>query len=415
VKYKKDPINKESLNMNLKNIKMIVRPYQPRLVGVALTLAGMLSLGGCGGGAGIATISTIPTVAPIRITSTPNPSVLPLLLAMAREPDLPVILIPVTNGTEIDQAFANQNAEGLLSMTWVAAGKAMSGAVPDLTLVSVNFWRGFFELTPQTLAVTGFNELTGRNLLLSGPVGGGRNSGPDTLFKAAMKRAGFDPSVYQENTVTITVDGSPVSVVRRHYASGDFRVYYLPVMSAVSVLNSGQLLDDGDGNPQNDLPASASFMVEPAATGIVMQGMMANTAYDKAIDIQTLFTGYMSWPSAELPLGGLSLRASVLNDPNRAGAVARVRTAYEKAANDLMAARGNPIEMYGLVSKISQGVTQYYGQYGLSLPSPVIAAALSSGSLVYRTDLSNTAILPDLIGFHTELLGSAPSAGFYGP
>lgn len=398
--------------MKLEPIRSMVGRCIPAVAGGALLLAGLTSLSGCGsGGAAV----TDPIVTPIRITSTPNPSVLPLLLALAREPNLPVTLLPVSNGSEIDQAFATRNAEGLLSMTWVAASKASNGSVPDLTLISVNFWRGFFELTPQNPSVANFADLTGHNLLLSGPVGGGRNGGPDTLFQAALKRAGFNPDVYQESTVSLNVDGTPVSVVRRHYDSGDFRVYYLPVTTAVSVLNSGQTLDDGDGNPLNDQPASGSFMVEPAATGIVLQGMAASVAYQRAIDIQTLFTGYTHWPSTQLPLGGLSIRASVLSDPNRASALQRLRAAYEQAADDLMAARGHPSEMMDLTRLIADQVSRYYGQYGLSLPGPVIATALTSGSLVYRTDLSNTRILPDLIGFHAELLGKAPPIGFYAP
>ncbi|WP_156521208.1 substrate-binding domain-containing protein [Halothiobacillus diazotrophicus] len=384
-----------------------------RLIGLSGVGLCLLALAGCGGGTAAAVTQAV--VQPIRVTSTPNPSVLPLLLAMAQDPSLPVTLLPVSNGSEIDQAFANQDAEALLAMTWVEAGKVLSGAEPDLRLVSVNFWRGFFELAAQSLGVTNFTDLTGRNILLSGPVGGGRNGGPDTLFQGALKRAGFDPTTYEENTVTVDVNGTPLSVVRRHYDSGDFRVYYLPVTAAVSVLNSGQLLDDGDGNSQNDMPASASFMVDPAATGIVMQGMMSNITYGKAIDIQTLFTGYLSWPPSELPLGGLSIRASVLDDPSRAAAVARLRAAYEKAANDLMAARGYPMQMRDLTTQIADQVNRYYGQYGLSLPAPVIAAALTNGSLVYRTDLSVNAILPDLVAFHTELLGKAPPTSFYGP
>lgn len=398
--------------MKLEPIRFMVGRCMPAFAGGALLLAGLTSLSGCGGGGAAV---TDPIVTPIRIASTPNPSVLPLLLALAREPNLPVTLLPVSNGSEIDQAFATRNAEGLLSMTWVAASKASNGSVPDLTLISVNFWRGFFELTPQNPSVANFADLTGHNLLLSGPVGGGRNGGPDTLFRAALKRAGFNPDIYQENTVSLNIDGTPVSVVRRHYDSGDFRVYYLPVTAAVSVLNSGQTLDDGDGNPLNDLPASGSFMVEPAATGIVLQGMAANVTYRKAIDIQTLFMGYTRWPSTQLPLGGLSIRASVLNDPNRASGIQRLRAAYEQAADDLMAARGHPSEMMDLTRLIADQVSRYYGQYGLSLPGPVIAAAVTNGSLVYRTDLSNTRILPDLIGFHAELLGNAPPIGFYAP
>jgi len=352
---------------------------------------------------------------PIRIVSTPNPSVLPLLLAMARDPNLPVQLMPVGSGAGINDAFASQGAEGLLAMTWVAASEVTNGVVPDLKLVTVNFWRGFFELTPSANHIANLSDLTGKNLLLSGPVGSGRDSGPDILFKAMMKREGYDPSTYSENTVTINVGGSSLSVIRRVYPSGDFRVYYMPAMAAAKVLISQTVLDDGDGVTSNDQPASGSFMVDPAATGIVMNGTMQGLSLTKSIDVQQEFSGYRAWPANELPLGGLSLRASVLNDPSRAAEVQQVRMAYEKAASDLMAARGHPLVMLGLASAISQGITTYYQQYGLSLPAPVIAAAIRNGDLVYRTDTTVDSLMPDLVDFDTELLGSKPPESFYLP
>jgi hypothetical protein len=337
-----------------------------------------------------------------------------LLLAMAREPDLPVQLIPVSGGAGIDGAFASQGADGLLAMTWVAAAKAANGRVPDLTLVDVDFWRGFFELAPASAGVTRLANLVGRNLLLSGPVGGGRDGGPDTLFKAMMKREGFDPTVYTESTVNIDVGGSTYAVVRRVYPSGDFKVYYLPVMVAAQVLAAATPLDDGDGVPGNDQPASGSFMVDPAATGIIMQATMQGQRLAKSIDVQQEFTGYAAWPSDQLPLGGLSIKASVLNDPSRAGEVGRLRAAYNRAAADLMAARGHPVAMAKLTSAIANGVSTYYQQYGLSLPAPVIAMAIRNGDLVYRTDVSVNQALPDLRNFETELLGSAPPDSFFG-
>src|SRR3569623_384754 len=352
---------------------------------------------------------------PIRIISTPNPAVLPLLLAISREPELPIRLLPVRNGAGIDQAFASEQGEALLSMTRVAASKVISGTVPDLALVSVNFWRGFFELITATAVSPGkrLSSLSSKNLLLSGPVDGGRGGGPDTLFKAMMKREGFDPSSYTENTVNIDVGGTTLPVMRRVYASGDFRVYYLPVMSAAKLLHSQIPLDDGDGYSANDQPAGASFMVEPAASGIVMEGFMHGVRLRKAIDVQQGFSGYASWPKGQLPLGGLSLRASLLHDPGRAWQIERLRKAYEKAASDLMAAKGHPLKMAMLATAISKGVDIYYGQYGLSLPAPVIAAAIRKGDLIYRNDLKPDDILTDLQSFEVELLGGPAPVSFY--
>lgn len=353
------------------------------------------------------------TLSPIHIVSTPNPSVLPLLLAMARDPSLPVQLIPVGNGSEIRDAFDSGRGDGLLSMTWVAASEVINDFVPDLKLVSVDFWRGFFELTPDSLRVTRLADLSGKNLLISGPAGGGRDGGPDLLFQAVMKKEGYDPWSYSESTVSLTVGGSKLSVVRRVYSKGDFKVYYLPAKEAMEVLVSRAPLDDGSGNSANSQPASGAFMVDPAATGIVMEGMMKGASITKSIDAQTEFKGYSAWPVNELPLGGLSMRSSVLADPGRAEEIKRVVTAYERAASDLMGARGHPLQMMAMALEISHGVMKYYRKYGLDLPAMVIAAAVRNADFVYRTDQSVKEMTPDLKGFIAEILGTSPPDSFY--
>lgn len=362
------------------------------------------------------TVVSMPAVAsgpePIRIVSTPNPSVLPLLLAMAREPDLPVELIPVGGGSEIAPAFREKGADGLLSMTWVAASQARSN-VPDLKLVAVDFWRGFFELTPADSGVTRLADLQGKNLLISGPVGGGRDGGPDYLFMGMMKREGFDSTNYTEGPVTLKIGDKTLSTTRRVYHDGDFRIYYLPAMDAAKVLISKMPLDNGDDGPGNEKPASGAFMVEPATNGIAMNGMMKGEDLDRGIDVQKVFTGFRAWEPTELPLGGLSLRASVWDDPERARNADRVIDAYNRAAEDLMAAKGRPFAMRRLTTKISDGVDKYFKNYGLSIPPVVIGMAIFKGGLVYRTDRSVRGIMPDLKRFNTELLGVEIPNSFY--
>ena len=73
----------------------------------------------------------------------------------------------------------------------------------------------------------------------------------------------------------------------------------------------------------------------------------------------------------------------------------------------------SPIELMRISKTISAGITRYYGQYGLSIPPAVIAAALATGHLVYRTDLSVNDIHGDLNSFLTEVVGSQPPASFY--
>ena len=373
------------------------------LLGLPMGLAGLE--------AARASVSALP---PIRIVSTPNPAVLPLLLAMSRDPGLPVQLIPVSGGEGIDKALRSGAADGQISMTWVAAKEAAQGTVPDLTLVAVTFWRGFFELAPAAGQLSQLSALRGKNLLVSGPVGGGRDAGPDILFQATMKRAGYDLTRYADDTANVDAGGTTLSVTRRVYPSGDLRVYYLPAMDAAKVLTAQTPLGNGDWDRSKPQPASGAFMAEPAATGIVLSGYLKGTHLVRAIDVQKLFGSYHAWPEGELPLGGLSLRAAVLNDPARAAAAQRVTRAYERAAADIMAARGHPLKMARIVMVISKGVTTYYHQYGLSLPALVIAAAIHGGDLVYRSDLTVPQIRPDLVAFESELLAYPAPGSFYG-
>lgn len=64
-----------------------------------------------------------------------------------------------------------------------------SGACPSIS----TFWRGFFELAPAAEKVSRLTDLSGKNVLVSGPVGDGRAAGPNILFKAAIKRQATIP------------------------------------------------------------------------------------------------------------------------------------------------------------------------------------------------------------------------------
>ncbi len=335
------------------------------------------------------------TSTPLRIVSTPNPNVFPLLVAMAETPDLPITLLPVSNASAIDTAFTADNAEGLLSMTYVAAKEVTQGTVPDLQLYAATFWRGFSELTLTSESAASFQDLAGKNLLVSGPLGSGENSGPDILFQAALRRSGISTSSYTDT-------GN-----MRNF--GIFDVFYVPMMQAVGDIINQTPLNNGASSQ----PPSAAFLAEPAATGLILKSLTAGIPLKRAIDIQTLFTGYPRFPYGQLPLGGISVRAAVANDPSRAATVQRFVTAYLAASAELANAQRNPIEIAKLSGIISAGITQYYGSMGVSVPRMVVAAALVNGQLIYRSDLTLTQIQPDLNGWIHELLGTAPPASFY--
>ncbi|WP_407276236.1 hypothetical protein [Halothiobacillus sp. DCM-1] len=330
---------------------------------------------------------------PLRIVSTPNPNVFPLLLAMSNQPQLPVTLLPVGTAGEASTALINGSADGLLSMTYTAAQMVTTGKVPDLALVSVDFWNGFSVLAPQNAQITSFTDLINHGVLIAGPTSGGKGSGPDLIFQAAARRAGLDAS--------------------------SFALCYLPVMQAVPLLLSQAPMNSNPAcNPADSSAATAISLVEPAATGLVLQSRSGDNATGlvrKVIPLQPLFSGYTAWPSDELPHGGLSIRGSVLNAADSQQTSRRVLLAYEQAAAQIMAAKPHPLQLMRIAQTISAGITAYYGQYGLSIPAPVIFAALESGDFRYRTDRPLAAIEPDLNRFLAEVVGSPIPDSFFHP
>ena len=67
----------------------------------------------------------------------------------------------------------------------------MSGAIPDLRLHSIATWRGFFEVVPEGIA--SFADLSGKTVIVSGPIGSGKDGGGDVDLRAAARRQGVVP------------------------------------------------------------------------------------------------------------------------------------------------------------------------------------------------------------------------------
>jgi hypothetical protein len=330
------------------------------------------------------------TSQPIRVVATPNPNVFPLLLAMARQPTMPAVLVPIADGAQIDSTFAAGQGDALLAMTYTMAKKVTTGKVADLQLLRVNLWRGFSELTLSSASITNFSQLLGKGLLVSGPTSGGKGGGPDLIFQAALRRAG--------------------------YSVADFKVCYLPVMQAAPMIAEQQKMNTNQAcDPSFDFAPAAISLVEPAATGLVMQTLMPTSAnavpLARSIDFQALFTGYGAWPASQLPHGGLAALGTVLADATRQATMRSVLSAYDAAVAEIAAA--TPAQRIQIAQIVSAGITKYYGNLGLDLPAPVIAAALASGELVIRSDLTLTTIQADLDRFLTEVVGSSPPAKFY--
>lgn len=321
----------------------------------------------------------------LRIAATPNPNIFPLLVALAEDPALPVEIVPVANGADIDAAFSDGKADALLAMTYTIADKVTAKKVPDLRLVFVGLWKGFSEVTYEQDHVKSFGDLQGKGLIVSGPAGGGKNGGPDLIFQAALKRSGMKMS--------------------------DVHVCYLPVMEAVKQLNSHKPLNS---NPQCDpaltMPASGISLVEPATTGIVMQGMMHMQGMERGFSFQPLFTGYTAWPEDQLPHGGFAVLGRVLDDPEKKLVFDQVLAAYKKSATEINQARA--FRAMRIAREISSGIKQYFQPYKLELPAPVVRIAMMQGNLLFRADAPDT-IQDDLNRFLTEVVGTAPPKNFY--
>jgi hypothetical protein len=157
--------------------------------------------------------------------------------------------VPVADAAQIDSRFAAGQGDALLAMTYTMAKKVSTGAIADLQLVRVNLWRGFSELAPSSAAITDFSQLRGKGLLVSGPASGGKGGGPDLIFQAALRRAGLGVA--------------------------DFKVCYLPVMQAAPMLAEQQKMNGNPAyDPTFDFRPTAISLVEPAATGMVLQTLM---------------------------------------------------------------------------------------------------------------------------------------------
>ncbi len=320
----------------------------------------------------------------IGIVSAPNPHVFPLLLAIARDPGLPVQLLPVAESREADTLLQSGEASAMLAMSYIAAKKRMTGAVPDLMLYSLNFWRGFFQVAGEDVRT--FADLRGRRLVVSGPIGNGQGGGGDIIFQAAARRAGLDPAL-------------------------DFDVAYMPLAEGSAAVARGD--------------AAAITVPSPGSTGMVMRSELARRPAMAAmarlrgvevgpsvplaahIDIQRLFTGFASFPEGQLPLGGMAVTERALADANVRAKLERVRSAYAEASVLLTQNSGAHAE------DVAALFQHHYAPLGAGgPPAMLLARSIEAGDLVYRGDLAPGDVRQDLLAWLSELTGQAPDPGF---
>jgi hypothetical protein len=311
-----------------------------------------------------------------------------LLLALARHPDLPVTLLAVPDGEGIDRAFREQGGEALLALTPTAAAKVASGALPPLQLMDVTLWRGFSAVVMKSAPVRTLADLKGRGFIVSGPTTGGRGGGPDLLFRAALARSGLG------------VD--------------DLLLCYLPVRQGAEwLMQQRPLGDHANCEPEKDVPAVGMLLVEPAVSGLTLMARLPwNPGADARFDLESVFTGFASWPAGQFPLGGLAVRSSVVAAPGRVAALAALRGAYAEAIDEIDAARDHPLDRLLLARTIAAGFARHYAATGLDLPVIALDVALSDGRLRYRHDLAVAAIRGDLARAMAEVIGRDLPSGF---
>lgn len=330
----------------------------------------------------------LPSAVPgaIGLVTTPNPHVFPLLLAMILDPALPIRLLPVAEARDADALFASGDADAILAMTYMGAKKRMSGAIPDLRLHSVTTWRGFFEVAEE--GVSSFGDLRGKTVIVSGPVGSGRNGGGDVIFQAAARRQGIDPT-------------------------HDLQVEYMPVAQGIERVAAGQ--------------AAAITLPSPGNTGLVMRARMAqnpvtaammrvrlgrsgaSVPLSSAIDFQRIFSGFRSFPEGQLPLGGLHVSERALGQQDKRTKLDRIAQAYARAADRLMSEPGRHAQAIA-----SAFETRFAALGSGAPPGTLIASAVEQGDLVYRSDVALDTVRGDLSTWLRELIGRDVDPGFLG-
>lgn len=344
--------------------------------------AAAAALAGC-------TRETLPSAAvdgAIGVVSAANPHVFPLLLAMSVDPDLPVRLFPVAESRDADTLFASGQADAMLAMTYMGAKKRMSGAIPDLRLHSISTWRGFFEVVPE--GITNFSDLRGKTVIVSGPVGSGKDGGGDIIFQAAARRQGIDPA-------------------------RDLRVEYMPSAQGIARVAAGLAAGITLPSPGNTGVVMRSHIAADPIAGAIMRARPGeqgkSVRLTSGIDFQRIFAGYASFPDGQLPLGGLLVSERALAQEDKRNKLDQLARAYEQAVELLMADPGRH------AAAIAVSFARHFESVGAGAPpARLLTRSLEAGDLIYRTDVPLGAVRSDLAAWLRELLGREVDAAFLG-
>lgn len=332
-----------------------------------------------GAGLGMATLAlgrSLPGFASelnrLTVVSPPNPHVFPLLLALHKNPRLPVNLLPVGTSGDVRSALATGGAQAALLMTYMAP-KVGAGAGKALEPQLITTWRGFFQIG--TREFSRLADLKGQVMVISGPVGSGRGGGGDLIFRALCRREGLNPDT-------------------------DFRLTYLPVAEGSRLIAEGK--------------AASIALPSPASSGMLMRAMIAqrpmmrmmaeqrmgmkinSVPLYQGVDYQAAFGDLPGVSPGELPLGGLY--AAPEADAASLGALTE---ALAEAIHDLAAAPQSHVE-----TVLAQLRKYYAAQHVPGMPAMLLERAIADGDLVYRAERPGGALASGLSAFLSEVAES---------
>ena len=223
-----------------------------------------------------------------------------------------------------------------------------------------------------------FADLRGKTVIVSGPIGSGKDGGGDIIFQAAARRQGIVPG-------------------------RDLQVKYLPVKQGADLVAAGRAAGITIPSPGNTGMVMRSQMAQKPVAHAIMRlrgkGDM-DVPLTSAIDFQRIFSGFASFPDGQLPLGGLHVSERALASPAKRAKIDRIARGYADAVTAFMADPGRHADM------IASAYDLHFGAIGGGAPpATLLSRSVEAGDLVYRRDITVGAVRADLTAWLGELLG----------
>jgi NitT/TauT family transport system substrate-binding protein len=294
----------------------------------------------------------------------PSPHAMPLFLMLAQtqgqlSDNVTVEYVPVTEPSQMVALLKTGEVDAMVGFVVQTANIFQKGGVSNLRLLNVPLWKGFYVVASPD--ITSWEHLKGQVVAMPNPQGG-----PSQIAEASMRHAGFD-------------------------LEKDFQVQHMPAAQIIQMLVTGKV--------------QAGVVSEPFATIAMMKAKKNGVSLQVApIDLYNIFAAE-KWPSDQLPIGGALTLQSVLDDSDKAAALALWEEAYYAAIDEMLE---NP-------QKASQLIATQLGKYCDSkMKAEPLAKALGSGLLFYEPRPAAN-LLPDLDAYLEQMTGREIDDAFYAP